>query len=96
MNTPRPKSIERSVSTPSGWLMLFVVIIAFVGIVLWTYLNATSRQPSAIQIVGAIFGLAILVIMIKGFFTLQPNEANVLLLFGAYRGKLQRVCDDPE
>ena len=86
MNTPRPKSIERSVSTPSGWLMLFVVIIAFVGIVLWTYLNATSRQPSAIQIVGAIFGLSILVIMIKGFFTLQPNEANVLLLFGAYRG----------
>jgi len=26
------------------------------------------------------------IIMISGFFTLQPNEARVLLLFGAYRG----------
>src|SRR5262252_2132863 len=30
------------------------------------------------------------IVMFPGFFTLQPNEARVLILFGAYKGTVRR------
>ena len=41
---------------------------------------------------GAVCGgfvLAALLISVKGFFTLQPNEARVLVLFGSYKGTVR-------
>jgi regulator of protease activity HflC (stomatin/prohibitin superfamily) len=39
--------------------------------------------------VPAILGLPIWVVLATGFFTLQPNEARVLVLFGAYKGTVR-------
>jgi regulator of protease activity HflC (stomatin/prohibitin superfamily) len=39
--------------------------------------------------VGRLMGL-IGVVMLFGYFTLQPNEARVLILFGAYKGTVRR------
>ncbi len=86
MNTPSPASTERSISTPSGGVMLIVILCLLLGTAAWFIWNVTSRNPSVLQALGAVLTFVITMVLTKGFFTLQPNEASVLLLFGNYRG----------
>jgi hypothetical protein len=75
---------ELPVSVVSGWFLLFVdfVLIAL-GII--TVIAGARTESLALVFFGVLFGIAALVTT-GGFFTLQPNEAAVLILFGAYRG----------
>ena len=85
---------ERVRPVVSGWLMLPVVIalyIAAVALFILAFANGESRpgediQPVAGLIIGALVALAAAIVLCPGFFTLQPNEARVLILFGNYRG----------
>src|SRR6478672_11163367 len=86
MNSIQSRSSERSISTPSGWLMLLVVLALILGEAFWFYTNVNSRHISESQAFVAVFAFVITMILTKGFFTLQPNEASVLLLFGNYQG----------
>jgi hypothetical protein len=86
MNTSQSASSERSISTPSGWLLLVIVIALILISATWFVTNVSSRHESAPQAFGAVVIFIISMILTKGFFTLQPNEASVLLLFGSYRG----------
>lgn len=79
----------------SGWVMVPVLFLASlaVGYVLYRFVYAASEVPRGVVPVAEIWGmvlcglgLVIVGILWAGFFTLQPNEAAVLLLFGAYRG----------
>jgi len=50
--------------------------------------NEIGHPIWGLFVVGLI-GLIIGIVMLPGFFTLQPNEARVLLLFGDYRGTVR-------
>lgn len=85
---------ERVVKAPRGAVMLPIVLLLFFGaIVLFIYSLAAGTglagHPSL-----ALLALAVLVeigsvVMMRGFFTLQPNEARLLVLFGAYKGTVR-------
>jgi regulator of protease activity HflC (stomatin/prohibitin superfamily) len=77
---------ERVVSAMNGWGMLIVNLALFIAAAWLTSLGAGAGGP--IQIVG---GLAAFVgfVMLLGYFTLQPNQARVLILFGAYKGTVR-------
>ena len=85
---------ERAVS--SGWPMLILTILAcvavvvgFVGVALAG--NAEWVVMTVVLVVAEILVLipgAILLAL--GLFTLQPNEARVLVLFGDYRGTVKK------
>lgn len=75
---------QRVVRCPSGWLMLLVTLGLYVASG-WFFIHAV-RVPSVGNILGGIGLFILAVTMCSGFFTLQPNEAAVLILFGAYRG----------
>jgi regulator of protease activity HflC (stomatin/prohibitin superfamily) len=85
---------ERVRPVLSGWLVLPVVValyIAAVALFVLAFVNGESRpgeevQPAAGLIIGALVALAAAIVLSPGFFTLQPNEARVLILFGNYRG----------
>jgi len=75
---------EQPVTVMSGWLSLaFVVALVALGIGL---LLTGAMAGSIDTIIGAVVSVVAAVLMIAGFFTLQPNESAVLTLFGAYRG----------
>ena len=80
-------SKEKVVSVASGWVMLPVVILfalaSFGTIVLSGMFDFYVGIP--VGIVGFISS----VILMAGFFTLQPNEARVLILFGDYKGTVR-------
>ncbi|HEX3950547.1 MAG TPA: SPFH domain-containing protein [Steroidobacteraceae bacterium] len=77
---------ERIVSSMNGWAMLIVDIALLIGAaaVLWQ----TADFAGPIRVVGALLAIAGL-IMLGGYFTLQPNQARVLILFGAYKGTVR-------
>jgi regulator of protease activity HflC (stomatin/prohibitin superfamily) len=75
---------EQPASAMGGWPSLFgVLVVLALGLVL--ILVGASTQ-SVLSLVAGVFIGVIGFVIIGGFFTLQPNEAAVFTLFGAYRG----------
>lgn len=82
-----PSTPERVVEVRSGWSMLVVNFALPIGaIVLFAYAPAGSPGP---MILAGIGFLVLTVLMLLGYFTLQPNEARVLILFGSYKGTVR-------
>jgi regulator of protease activity HflC (stomatin/prohibitin superfamily) len=78
--------------------MLPVVIALYIAaVVLFVLASANGTtppggevQPVVGLIIGALVALASGIVLSPGFFTLQPNEARVLILFGNYRGTARK------
>jgi regulator of protease activity HflC (stomatin/prohibitin superfamily) len=77
---------ERIVSTMNGWAMLLLNIALLLGGLWLIALSAVAGGP--IRIAGGFCDL-LGFIMLGGYFTLQPNQARVLILFGAYKGTVR-------
>jgi regulator of protease activity HflC (stomatin/prohibitin superfamily) len=90
----REMNRERIVKVFNGWVMLPIVIVLLLGaIALFIYSIAAGDKEMGHPI-WSLFVTAILVelaaiVMCVGFFALQPNEARVLILFGAYQGTVR-------
>jgi regulator of protease activity HflC (stomatin/prohibitin superfamily) len=75
---------EQPASAMGGWpSLLGVLAVLALGLVL---IVVGASTQSVLSLVAGVFTGLIGFILIGGFFTLQPNEAAVFTLFGAYRG----------
>jgi len=88
---------EQPIHTVSGWLVLPIVIGMFIAGPILMFFGirhlVTVEDSLGWGLTLLLAGLAIeitAVVFCCGFFTLQPNEARVLILFGAYRGSTRR------
>jgi len=79
---------ERVVKTASGWPMLLGLLLAAAGIAYIYYWSIAGRgnTPHGWGLTTAIVCSAVWLVLLPGFFTLEPNMSAVLLLFGAYKG----------
>ena len=95
MNTTQSTtSHERAVSAPSGWVMLPTLIALLVGdiaLLIFAIKDGieTTGQPHVGLLLLSILLLPLLVLLLTGFYSLQPNEARVLVLFGDYKGTVR-------
>jgi len=95
MNTKQAAAnAERVVRVQNGWVMLPVLVgLLFADITLLIFAiedgTRTIGQPHAGLVVAFLLLLLVCAILRKGFFTLQPNEARVLVLFGNYQGTVR-------
>ena len=95
MNTKQTAAnVEQVVRVQNGWVMLVVVVgllLFDTALLIFSIQDGTqaSGQPHANLIVACLLFLGVCVVMLKGFFTLQPNEARVLVLFGDYKGTVR-------
>jgi len=71
---------EEIVQVAGGWGRLFLHLLLLVGAIV-----VLIVAPIPVKIGIAIL-MPVLIVLLFGHFTVQPNEAMVLLLFGAYRG----------
>src|SRR5262245_61151110 len=73
----------------SGFLML-VVTLGYPALPIWVFFTGTRRvaagEPNPFFFIGAILLGLLWLLLVKGFFTVAPNEAQVLQLFGSYVG----------
>jgi regulator of protease activity HflC (stomatin/prohibitin superfamily) len=86
---------ERAVNVQSGWAMLPINILLLLGspALLIYSIAAGVRDMGHPYWPGFVSGILLIflsVVMLFGFFALQPNEARVLVLFGEYRGTVRQ------
>lgn len=68
-------------------LTILVTVIAVSGVMIAKLPEALGWIPAIVIIIGIIS----LVILICGFFILQPNQARVMIFFGKYRGTFKHT-----
>ncbi len=86
-NSTATPTQEQLLRTPGGFPMLVVSLVLLSAAPLAL---ALTSQPRPGHVIALAFLISILgLISLRGFFTLQPNEARVLILFGHYRGTVR-------
>ena len=83
----------RIIRTANGWPMLLLNLGTLVvgGLLL---LSAVATQAGILAVMGLPLVVAAIV-SLAGHFTLQPNQARVLILFGDYKGTVSDVTGQP-
>ncbi len=85
MNTSR----ERSASAYNGYAMLALFVIAL-GLAAWGFAefvqSAKADEPVGAALAGSFGAGFVALFVLCGFFMIQPNQAVVMTLFGAYKG----------
>src|SRR5450432_2946907 len=82
---------ERAITTWNGFLVLFIGL-SLLAVGVWQLLQvmASGRTSSVTALVTTIVVFVLLfvsgLLFLSGLYTLQPNEAALLQLFGSYRG----------
>jgi regulator of protease activity HflC (stomatin/prohibitin superfamily) len=78
-------SRERVVNVMNGW----VVLLPLIALVVADVAYLTNGRPEGLRLLVCLVVLGLGVFGFVGFFSLQPNEARVLTLFGAYKGTVR-------
>lgn len=97
MKTMSSSTQSKEIATQAccGWLMLGVNLVLLIGGVAWIITSAVQGEAHGMTaargwgLVGGIVSVLLGALFCGGLFTLQPNEACVLILFGAYRGTVR-------
>jgi regulator of protease activity HflC (stomatin/prohibitin superfamily) len=84
---PLNASHEIRARTANGWLVLAFHVLLIAGAPMLFIRSAAYQNTPGIAL--ALLGLGFAVLALFGYFTLQPNEARVLILFGNYRGTVR-------
>jgi regulator of protease activity HflC (stomatin/prohibitin superfamily) len=82
---------ERIRSTLSGWLVVPLLLAAVAGLIYGFVTETTTMvSPRGWAITGYMVLLPLSAFMFFGCFTVNPNEARVLQLFGKYAGTVKQ------
>ncbi|MEW6305414.1 MAG: SPFH domain-containing protein [Verrucomicrobiota bacterium] len=92
--TNRPATPEKTIDVANGWSRLFLNLAMVIGgPVMWiTGIVQVEERNFNVGWPLIILGLPTMIlgiVFLAGHFTLQPNEARVLTLFGEYRGSVR-------
>jgi len=95
--TNKNGTFEQEVHALSGWMMLVVNIALVIGAIVFlvSTIGAGARHEMAAptvvtRVLLSILWLIAAIVSLSGHFTLQPNEARLLILFGSYKGTVRR------
>lgn len=83
-------SQERPARSWNGYVMLLAMLAA-IGLFAWTIANGAppdgATKPEKLLFVGQLLlGIIPFLLIVGGFFMIQPNQTAVITLFGAYSG----------
>jgi regulator of protease activity HflC (stomatin/prohibitin superfamily) len=79
-------STERPANTFSGYLMLLAMLV-LAAIAVWQFTMIVGRgDPSPGTVIAFVVTLFLFLLVMTGFYMIQPNQAAAILLFGDYRG----------
>lgn len=78
---------EKEVKMMPGMPMLLLALAGFGGMI-WSFIQA-ERTDNGMLAFGGVILMVLWIIMISGFFVVEPNGSKVLLLFGKYIGTVK-------
>lgn len=82
---------EKQVTALNGWLMVFIHLLGSAAMV-WILLIILGHRQLSIPllVLDSLLLIVVAVVIPLGYFTLQPNESRVLVLFGSYSGTVRK------
>ena len=86
-NQQRAANREVVVKAANGWPMLGLSVLLGIAGVAGIPFGASQNQPLIMAL--AVVVVAAASVTLAGLFSLQPNEARVLVLFGEYKGTVR-------
>ena len=84
---------ERGVSVINGWLMLPVLLLWPIGCITMfvsLVVHLDNGGSGALWLLPILLAFVTGIVCLTGLFTLQPNEARALVLFGEYKGTVRK------
>jgi regulator of protease activity HflC (stomatin/prohibitin superfamily) len=69
--------------------LLIALVLGDIAMFIYSIAAGRADQPLVFPLVSSLLLLPALIVLMTGLFTLQPNEARVLVLFGAYKGTVR-------
>ena len=84
---PSTANDEQLATAASGWLVLILCLLAFLGSIATITVGVLSGVP--LIIILGLLSVPCIIFFLAGLFTLQPNTAAVLILFGDYKGTVR-------
>lgn len=86
---PINASRESTASTQSGYLMLVVSLVLFLAVA-FSVVTLASGDPGPGTVLAFLAfivpAIAVQVLVLSGFYMIQPNQATAITLFGSYKG----------
>src|SRR5688572_1640023 len=79
---------ETAANSRSGWFMLMLLPVLLILDAYW--LVQSIRASAGLWVLASAIGLAVVSVMLGGFFVVEPNQSSVLMLFGTYKGSERR------
>jgi len=80
------RSREVPAATQSGYVMLLVSLL-LIGLAVWAFIAAVSpEEVNGLMMIVAFVAGTIGLLVLTGFYMINPNEAAAIQLFGAYKG----------
>jgi regulator of protease activity HflC (stomatin/prohibitin superfamily) len=76
---------ERPAETFSGYVMLVLLVLA-VAFQAFGIFNLANDRSGFLPILSVIVGPLLLLLILPGFYMLQPNQAAAVTMFGSYKG----------
>jgi regulator of protease activity HflC (stomatin/prohibitin superfamily) len=73
-----------------GWLMV-VALLVLIPLTIWQVVAAAQARAGLFVVLGLVLALAIEVACLLGFIVVDPNESQVVLLFGNYLGTIKEA-----
>ena len=83
------QNLEHPARTLNGWLMLVItlaLLLGGIGLIIHAAIQSSRDAFLLGEFLAGIGAVILFGALAPGFFTLQPNEGCVLILFGAYQG----------
>jgi regulator of protease activity HflC (stomatin/prohibitin superfamily) len=84
---------RESLHTPLPGFPMFFFFLAIIGGCIYSLVSIarSGGEDAVVPILATVFVLASTIISMTGFFTVAPNDGQVLLLFGKYVGTVRRT-----
>lgn len=80
------RSREVPATTQSGYAMLLVSLV-LIGLAAWLFLGAVApEQADGLRLILALITGLVGILILTGFYMINPNEAAAIQLFGEYKG----------
>ncbi len=82
---------EKNAFKINGFVMLVVelVLLALSGWEAWRFMGSLGFSVNWWALLASIILFLLAMVMLSGFFTVQPNQAKVLVFFGKYTGSVR-------
>jgi SPFH domain / Band 7 family len=84
---------EKTIRAANGWIMLFInlgIILVGIWLLLDLVLGVSANEITWTTFLWRLLLIFLGIFMLAGHFTLQPNEARVLMLAGKYMGTVRK------